>query len=79
MSKKILVVKVQPKSYRQELIPTSETEFKARLISAPEKGQANKELMELLADHLNLKPSQLKIIRGGTSRIKMIEIIEVDR
>ncbi|MDD8030472.1 MAG: DUF167 domain-containing protein [Acidobacteriota bacterium] len=79
MPKKILVVRVQPKSSRQELIPISETEFKARLTSAPEKGQANKELLELMADYLNLKPSRLKIIRGGTSRVKMIEIIEIDR
>jgi hypothetical protein len=76
--KKVLVARVKPKSSRQVLIQTSPTEFKARLTSAPEKGQANKELLELLADHLNLRPSRLKIIHGETSRVKMIEILEAD-
>lgn len=72
--KKILVVRVQPRSSRQELIRLSETEFRARLLSVPEKGRANEELLELLSDSLHLPRQRLKIIRGETSRVKWVEV-----
>lgn len=71
---KILTVRVQPRSSRSELVRISETEFKARLTSAPEKGKANQELLELLADYLGVPPSNLRLIRGQTSRVKLIEV-----
>ncbi|MGB9907710.1 MAG: DUF167 domain-containing protein [Candidatus Saccharicenans sp.] len=72
--RKILVVRVQPKASRQELVRLSETEFKARLLSSPEKGRANQELLELLSDHLQLPRRRLKVIRGESSRVKWVEI-----
>ncbi len=74
MAKTILTIRVQPKASRQELIPLSATEFRARLISAPDKGRANRELLELLAGHLGLPLSRLKIIRGEKSRVKLVEV-----
>lgn len=74
MARTILTVKVQPKASRRELVPLSATEFRARLTSAPEKGRANQELLELLSEHLDLPLSRLKIIRGEKSRIKLVEI-----
>ncbi|MDI6848232.1 MAG: DUF167 domain-containing protein [Candidatus Saccharicenans sp.] len=74
MARTILTVRVQPKASRRELVPLSATEFRARLTSAPEKGRANQELLELLSEHLDLPLSRLKIIRGETSRIKLVEI-----
>ncbi|HEK85484.1 MAG: DUF167 domain-containing protein [Candidatus Saccharicenans sp.] len=71
--KTIFTVKVQPRASRQELIRVSETEFRARLTSPPEKGRANDELLKLLADYLGLPPSALRIIRGQSSRVKLIE------
>jgi len=76
MSKKILTVRVQPKSSRQELVRISETELKARLFSAPEKGKANSELLKLLSENLKVPLSRLRLIKGETSRIKIIEILE---
>ncbi|MGB9892895.1 MAG: DUF167 domain-containing protein [Candidatus Saccharicenans sp.] len=76
IEKKILKVSVQPKSSRQQLVQISETEFKAKLFSAPTKGKANAELLELLAEHLKIPHSKLRLIRGETSRIKFIEILE---
>jgi hypothetical protein len=75
--KKVLRVKVQPKASRQELTRISETEFKAKLTSAPEKGRANEELLELLSEHLQIPRYRLKIIRGETSRIKLIEVSDI--
>ncbi|HRD01523.1 MAG TPA: DUF167 domain-containing protein [Candidatus Saccharicenans sp.] len=75
----IITVRVQPKSRQQQLIQISETEFKARLISAPDKGKANAELLAILADYFGLAPSRLRIIRGETSRTKLIEIKNTKR
>ncbi len=75
----IITVRVQPKSRQQQLIQISEIEFKARLISAPDKGKANAELLAILADYFGLAPSRLRIIRGETSRTKLIEIKNTKR
>lgn len=72
--RRILVVRVQPKASRQELIRLSETEYRARLLSAPDRGRANQELLELLSESLHLPRQRLKIIRGESSRVKWIEI-----
>ncbi len=76
MARTILTVRVQPKASKRELVPLSTTEFRARLTSAPEKGRANQELLELLSDHLALPVSRLRIIRGEKSRVKLVEIAD---
>jgi uncharacterized protein (TIGR00251 family) len=72
--KQVITVRVQPKARQQALTRLSDSEFRARLISAPVKGQANAELLALLANYFGLAPSCLRIIRGETSRTKLIEI-----
>jgi len=74
--KKVLQVRVQPGASREELVRVSETEFKAKLTSTPEKGKANKELLELLSGYLQIPQKRLRIIRGQTSRIKLIEVLD---
>jgi len=46
-----------------------------RLNSAPEKGNANVELIEYLADELRVPRSAVMIARGKTSRRKTIRIV----
>lgn len=72
----MLTVRVQPKASFRELVRISDYEFRARLTSAPEKGKANAELLELLAEHLNVPVSSLRIVRGETSKIKLVEVVE---
>ena len=44
------------------------------LRAVPEDGKANAALVCVLADHFNVKKSQVRIISGHTSRIKLVEI-----
>ncbi|MDI6845183.1 MAG: DUF167 domain-containing protein [Candidatus Saccharicenans sp.] len=74
MSKRILVVRVQPGSSKRELVKISDNEYRARLNSPPEKGRANQELLELLSDYLKIPVSRLKIVKGKASREKWVEI-----
>lgn len=43
-----------------------------RLTSQPEKGQANKQLIKVMSDHLRIPKSRIKIKSGQTSRRKKL-------
>ena len=45
------------------------------LVTRPEKGKANLELIKKIAKHFNVSSSQIKIVSGLKSRNKIIEII----
>lgn len=48
--------------------------IKIALTKAPEKGRANKELIEYLAGELDIKKDAIRITSGLTSRIKLVHI-----
>ena len=73
---RIVTVKVQPKAKSAGVERTGENEFKVRVRAAPEKGRANREVLERLADFLGVPPSRLTILRGETSSLKTIRIEE---
>ena len=70
---RILRVRVVPRAKKND-IKTDAGGYKVYLTAAPTDGKANKALLKLLADHLNVKRSQLMIIRGEKSRDKAIKI-----
>ncbi|MCF7820480.1 MAG: DUF167 domain-containing protein [Candidatus Pacebacteria bacterium] len=51
-------------------------ELKIRVSSAPEKGKANLELLKLLAEKLEVPVNNVRIKRGQTSKLKVIEVIK---
>jgi uncharacterized protein (TIGR00251 family) len=69
-----ITVKVKPKAKQQRLEKLSETEFIIWVRSPPEKGKANQELIELLASYFKVPKSSIRILRGHTSRTKVLEI-----
>ena len=50
--------------------------LKIGVVSVPEKGKANKELIGLLAKKLHIAKNKIKIISGDTDRYKKILISE---
>jgi uncharacterized protein YggU (UPF0235/DUF167 family) len=70
--KSYLTVKVQARAAKPGVEKTGEREYKVHVKAAPSKGEANAEVIELLASYLNVPRSSLKIVRGGTSRHKLI-------
>jgi len=44
--------------------------------SKPERGRANKELIDKLARHFGIPRTNVKIVAGFTSRKKIVEIIK---
>lgn len=70
----IITVRVTPKSKKSELCREGELVFRAKIMSPPDKGKANRELIGLVADHFQVKKNQVQIIRGEHSRDKIIEV-----
>ena len=48
--------------------------LKIALAAQPEKGAANKELLKYLAEKLEIRKYQIKIISGITERLKLIKV-----
>lgn len=70
----IINVIVSPKSSKNELTKISDNIFKIRVTSPPEKGRANKKVIELLSQEFKTAKSNITIIAGETAKEKLIEI-----
>lgn len=68
-----LTVRVQARSRAPGVERLGPAEFRVRVAAAPEKGKANKEVLERLAGALGTAPSRLRIVRGGTHSLKIVE------
>lgn len=71
----IFDVKVVPSSGRNEWILDKSDNLKCYLKNPPEKGKANKELIQLLAKALKIAQNEVEIIAGQASRKKRIKIV----
>jgi uncharacterized protein YggU (UPF0235/DUF167 family) len=76
---RIISVKLTPKASSDRIgeirkQSNGEEQLAVYVTAAPDKGKANEALLRLLAEHLGLSVSRLKIVRGHTSRNKLIEI-----
>jgi len=70
-----LAVKVLPKSSQMKAAKQPDGSFRVYVNAPPEKGKANKQVLEVLAKHLKIPQSRLKITIGHQTSHKIIEII----
>jgi len=71
----IFKVKVQPKASKNGIAGLYQDSLKIRLTAPPVEGKANKALIDFLSGWLGVKKSQLKIVSGHLSKIKLIEVV----
>ena len=71
-------VKVEPRSSRRGISGFLGDALKVRVNAPPVGGADNEELVEIFSEEFNIKKSAIKIIRGQSSRNKVIEIEGVD-
>lgn len=71
----LLAVKVQARAKNPGVQKLAAGTFRVRVLAAPEKGRANREVIERLAEFLGVPRSCLKIVRGETSPDKQIKVI----
>jgi hypothetical protein len=70
-------VKVIPKSSKTELAGyLPDGTWKIKVAAAPEKGKANRALVEFLAEHFGVAKSRIRIVSGETSQLKRVHVDE---
>ena len=76
MTKRLtLSVKVTPKSSRNEVTGfLDDGTMKLKIAAVPEKGKANAEVCDFLADQFGVSKRSVQIVRGETSPLKHIVI-----
>ncbi len=70
-------VKVEPRSSRKGIAGTMGNVVKVKLTAPPVGGAANDQLIEVMAEATGAKKSSIKIVRGVSSKKKVIEIAGV--
>ncbi len=68
-----LEIKVFPKASREE-IKEKDGLLKVYIKAAPDKGKANKAVIDLISREYKVKKSSVKIVKGFTNRNKVVEI-----
>ncbi|MBO0800267.1 MAG: DUF167 domain-containing protein [Blastocatellia bacterium] len=70
----IFSVRVQPRASRSCIAGEAEGTLRIRLAAAPVDGEANEELMNLLAKLLDIPRRQVEILSGLRSKNKVVRI-----
>ena len=76
MVSKVITLLVKPHSKKIFIDQLDSTTYEIAISSKPEKGKANKEIIEELAKFFNVKKNQITILKGHKSRQKIIQIEE---
>ena len=70
-----LEVKVSPRARRNEIVGWHQDRMLVVKIAAPPvQGRANEELVQFLAEQLGISADDITIVRGHTSKQKVLEI-----
>ncbi len=67
-------VKVEPRSSKKGLSGVMDNMLKVKLTAPPVGNAANEQLIEVISDEFNVKKADVRIIRGLTSKKKVLEI-----
>ncbi len=68
----VIRVRVKPNASREVVEGVADGALSVRVTAPPVDDRANRAVVRLLADLLDLAPSRLEIVRGGTARRKEI-------
>ena len=69
-----LEVQVQPRSSRNQVVGEQDGRLKIKLTAPPVEGEANQALINYLAQILDIPRKNIKLLKGESSRHKLIEI-----
>jgi hypothetical protein len=73
----VFTVKVVPGSSRTAVCGLLDEMVKIKVSAAPEKGKANKCLLDFLSKQLGVKKNAVSIISGKTSAIKNVQVLGI--
>lgn len=70
-----IYVCVYPRKSEQKIIQEDDTHYVVWVLSQPIDGQANQEVIKVLAKYFHVPPSCVVLQKGGNGRYKMFEIV----
>lgn len=70
----VLQIRVKPKARVSALQALDDGTWLAQLRAAPVDGNANAELIELVARHFGCRKAQVSIKTGTTGRVKLVSV-----
>lgn len=73
----VIGIRAQPGARRNAIVGEHAGMLKVAVTAAPEKGQANDAIVEVVAAALQLKRSQIILVSGTTSRAKKFLVRDV--
>lgn len=72
----LLNIRVLPRSSKNQVVgKMADGTLKVKLTAPPVDGKANESLIELLSGEYKISKNKIKIVRGGTSKNKIIELL----
>lgn len=71
-----LFIRVTPHAKRNRVEQLDAEHYKIWVTAAPEQGRANRAMIAVLAEYLQLAPSLLILRAGSTGRNKIVEVSE---
>jgi len=69
-------VKVITNAAKNQIIEKAKGEFIVKVTATPERGKANKKVLEFLAKYFNVSKSNILIVKGKYNSKKIINIIK---
>jgi uncharacterized protein (TIGR00251 family) len=73
-----LAVRVQPRAKRDEIGGERDGALLVRVTATPVEGKANDAVCKMLAERLGIAPTRVSVVRGASSRDKLVEIDGMD-
>ena len=70
----VLALKVQPRASANEVGEILGNELRVKITAPPVDAAANEALLRFLADHLDCPRRQVELVRGNTSRHKVVKL-----
>jgi uncharacterized protein len=74
-----LSIKAVPGSRKNEITGFSNDVWRIKIAAPPDKGKANKELIEFLSEILDLRKEDISIFKGLTSHNKIISVLGLNQ
>jgi uncharacterized protein (TIGR00251 family) len=74
-----IAVRVQPNAARSEVVGFTDDVLALRVAAPPVQGKANRALVELLSRSLGVSRGRIDIVKGHTSRNKVVTVAGLSR
>ncbi len=74
----VIQVKVEPRSSKKGISGVMDNVLKVKLTAPPVEGEANEQLIEVIAELAGVRKSDIRILRGLSSKRKVVEIRGVE-